>query len=77
MYSRKPLREAVKPGQHQCFYKMGSQVTAAAGAMTADKIILKLEHIFLTHLVLSHRTKACIDAVNQLLIGKMLEELKN
>src|SRR5271163_2130986 len=70
------LHQTVEPGDHGGLYKLGREQAAAAGAMTADEIVLKLEQVPVANLILGHGSEAGIDAIDQFVRRKFRQEAK-
>src|SRR5580658_7217367 len=76
MYAGISLHQTVEPRDHGGFYEFGREQAAAAGAVTADKIVLKLEQVPIANFILCHGPEARIDAIDQFVRRKFSQEPK-
>src|SRR5580658_374375 len=76
VYTRIALHQTVQPGNHHRTDKLGREQVSAAGAVTANEIVLKLEQVPIPNFILGHRTETGIDAIDQLVRREFGQELK-
>ena len=76
MHARRTLHQAIQSREHRCARKIFSHRLSCSGTVASDQIVLKLTLVLITDLILSHRSKTSINAINDFVLRIGLQKSK-